>query len=211
MITKKSILLIDGTYYLYRAYYALPLFTNTLGEPIGAIYGIINMIKKILHDHKPKYMIIIFDSPSKNFRHQLFPEYKKNRKNIPDELKIQINSIYKIIKYLGVSTIIIPNFEADDVIGTLSNYYAQKNNLVLISTNDKDLGQLVSNNIKIINNDNKILGPKEIELKYGVQSQFIPDLLGLMGDTTDNIPGIPGIGKKTAIKLIQNFGSLIFM
>ncbi|CAL4324054.1 DNA polymerase I [Buchnera aphidicola (Eriosoma grossulariae)] len=207
MSKKKSILLIDGTYYLYRAFYACPCLTNQNQQPTGAIYGMINTLKKMFFEHATDNIIIVFDSPKKNFRKILFPKYKANRKPMPEELQKQINPVKKIIKYLGINTLTIPYYEADDIIGTLSTIYSNESDLILIGTNDKDLGQLVTSKIKIINNKN-IIGEKEIEEKYGIKAKFIPDLFGLMGDVSDNIPGVSGIGKKTAVLLIQNYGSI---
>ncbi|XRX42748.1 MAG: DNA polymerase I [Buchnera aphidicola (Eriosoma harunire)] len=208
-IKKKTIMLIDGTYYLYRAYYAYPLLMNQHGEHTGAIYGIINMLFKLLKVHHPKNIIIIFDSNKHNFRTRLYKNYKSNRIPMPQILKKQIPPIINIIHQLGISTLKIPNIEADDIIGTLSNIYALNNYKVLISSNDKDLAQLVSSNIYIINvHDQTILNSNDITKKYGVKPQFIADWLGLMGDSSDNIPGVPGIGKKKATILVQHYGSI---
>ncbi|MCW5196721.1 hypothetical protein LDP10_02060 [Buchnera aphidicola (Pemphigus obesinymphae)] len=199
----------DGTSYLYRAYYTFPYLINKSGEPSGAIYGVINMLRKIILKYQDNQIIIVFDSPHKNFRHDIFKKYKKNRPAMPENLKKQIPILYKIIKSIGIPLIFIPSVEADDIIGTLS-YRAEKIGLtILISSNDKDMLQLVTENIKIINSTyDVIIGPKEIQKKYGIPPKLIIDLLALMGDVVDNIPGVPGIGEKTALILIKHFGCL---
>ncbi|WP_367673832.1 5'-3' exonuclease H3TH domain-containing protein [Buchnera aphidicola] len=201
--------MVDGTFYLYRAYYTFPSLTNRWGEPSGAIYGVISMLRKLLIQYKENPIIVVFDSPHKNFRHILFKNYKKNRPNMPTSLKNQIPMLYKIITSIGIPIITVPLVEADDIIGTLS-YCAEKENFsVLIMSNDKDMMQLVTQNIRIINSTYNIkIGPDEVKKKYGIPPILIIDLLALMGDTSDNIPGVPGIGEKTALILLRNFGCL---
>jgi len=202
-------ILIDGTSYLYRAYYACPLLSTNSNKPCGAIYGTLNMIRKILLKYPIHNIIIIFDSPEKTFRSKIFSEYKKNRPKMPNILKEQIQPLCYIIKNIGIPIISISNFEADDIIGTLIKKLTNKNNFILISTNDKDLAQLVNINVNIlIGTSNIILDEHKVKKKYGVVPKLIPDLLGLMGDSSDNIPGIPKIGKKTALSLLKEFGSL---
>ncbi|XRX42970.1 MAG: 5'-3' exonuclease [Buchnera aphidicola (Tetraneura sorini)] len=206
---KPKIILIDGTFYLYKFYYTFPTFQNKKKEPTGAIFGLINMISKMFVLYNPKNLIVIFDSPIKNFRKILFSKYKSNRKKMPLLLQKQIVHIIKIIKYLGIPVVIVSKFEADDVIGTLSKMYEKKDYSVFISTKDKDMAQLVSKQIKIIDGTNKkILGIVEIKKKYGVFPKQICDFLGLIGDNSDNIPGVKGIGKKTAILLLEKFDSI---
>ncbi|QJC33849.1 flap endonuclease [Enterobacteriaceae endosymbiont of Donacia provostii] len=206
---KKKIILIDGTFYLYRAYYALPNLTNSHGYPTGAIYGFINMFNKIIKMNVNSYFLIIFDTKGKSFRQKIFNEYKLNRKKMPHNLIIQTKPLYKIIQAMGYNVIYIKNIEADDIIGTLSVYAEKKNYFVFIFSIDKDIAQLVTKNTKIINPINySISGPKEIYLKYGVYPKFISDLLALSGDSIDNIPGVPGIGKKIGQKLINKLGNL---
>ncbi|XBC42160.1 MAG: 5'-3' exonuclease H3TH domain-containing protein [Buchnera aphidicola (Meitanaphis elongallis)] len=208
---KKTInyLLIDGTSYLYQSYYSFSSFSNKDGIPSGAIYGVINMLKMLFLKYPNTQIIIIFDTPNKTFRHTLFQSYKANRPIMPKNLQMQIKPLYKAINMMGFPIVTIPLFEADDVIGTLA-YEAHKNNkFTLICTNDKDLAQLVNINTNILEKkSHKILGKMEIKKKYGVIPKLIPDLFGLMGDTSDNIPGVPKIGKKTALLLLENFGSL---
>lgn len=210
IITKKvNHLLIDGSSYLYRAYYTFPLFNKNLKKPCGAIYGVLNMLRRMLRKYPLTNIIIIFDSPEKNFRNQLFASYKKNRPKMPYNLKKQIKPLHCIIKSIGIPIISIPYFEADDIIGTLAKILYKTNNFTLISTNDKDLAQLVNNNINIlVGTSDVILNEIEIRKKYGIHPKLIPDLLGLMGDSSDNIPGVPQIGKKTALILLKKFGSL---
>lgn len=208
---EKSLLLIDGHSHLYRSYYALPSLTNEKGELCNAIFGVINKIRQLYLKYNPSQIIIVFDSTSKNFRKNLFPEYKKNRSSMPNNLRLQIDPLLNIIKYSGIPIIVEPYVEADDVIGSLT-YQALKNNnfsTIMISTNDKDMEQLVRSNVFIINSTTgKIIGPKEIKEKYHLTPNLITLFLALKGDKIDNIPGIPGIGDKTAIKLIKSFGSL---
>ncbi|XBC40621.1 MAG: 5'-3' exonuclease H3TH domain-containing protein [Buchnera aphidicola (Nurudea yanoniella)] len=202
-------LLIDGTSYIYRAYYSFPYFKNKKNVPSGAIYGVINMLKNLSFRYPYTQIIIIFDSSIPSFRNILFQDYKKNRPSMPQNIKIQIKPLYKIIQSIGFPIITIPSYEADDIIGTLSYEANSKNKFTLISTNDKDLAQLVNINTHILENiSKKILGKQEIKQKYGVFPSLIPDLLGLMGDRSDNIPGVPKIGKKTALFLLEKFGSL---
>ncbi|QJC35022.1 5'-3' exonuclease [Enterobacteriaceae endosymbiont of Donacia piscatrix] len=206
---KKKIILIDGTFYLYRAYYALPHLVNSKGHPTGAMYGFINMFNKIIKMNINSHILIIFDTKGKSFRKNIFNKYKLTRVNMPNNLIIQVKPLYKIIQAMGYKIISIKNIEADDIIGTLSKYAEKKNYLIFIFSIDKDIAQLVTKNIKIINPINySIFGPKEIYNKYGVYPKFISDLLALSGDSIDNIPGIPGIGNKISQKLINKLGNL---
>ncbi|CAL4324222.1 DNA polymerase I [Buchnera aphidicola (Neophyllaphis podocarpi)] len=209
MISKKILILIDGSYYLYRSYYALKNLKNEKGEQSGAIYGVINLIINLIKKYKTKNIAIIFDYKKKNFRNKIFAEYKANRKIMPENLKNQIAPLIKIIKAIGIPFISIKNVESDDVIGTLCKQAEKDNRKVIIVTSDKDMAQLVTKNINIINdNIDYIMGIKEIKKKYGVYPKNIIDLLALTGDKSDNIPGIKGIGPKTAIKLIEEIGDL---
>ncbi|BBI01328.1 DNA polymerase I [Buchnera aphidicola (Nipponaphis monzeni)] len=207
---KKSLLLIDGHSHLYRSFYALPSLTNNKGDLCNAIYGVINQIKYLYIKYNPNQIIVTFDDFSENFRKKLFKDYKKNRPEMPLNLKSQMKPLIKIIKYSGIPLIIYPKVEADDVIGSLTfQAIKRKYNIIRISTNDKDMSQLVSSNVVIIHSHSgKILGPNDIEKKYGVSPKFITSLLALTGDASDNVPGVPGIGKKTATLLIHQFGSL---
>ncbi|WWO95691.1 MAG: 5'-3' exonuclease H3TH domain-containing protein [Candidatus Dasytiphilus stammeri] len=205
---KNSLFLIDGTSYLYRAYYIFPTLTNSRGDPTGALYGFMNMIHRFLHRYNPTYMLVAFDAKGKTFRHELFKAYKLHRSQMPQVLCDQIEPLYELIRAMGIAIQVEAGVEADDVIGTLAKKAEKKGQIIYISTNDKDFAQLVTPNIKIMTSHNFILGPQEVFFKYGVRPDFITDLIGLMGDYSDNIPGVPGIGIKTAQKLLQNIGSL---
>lgn len=208
-MTKNIVFIIDGTYYLYRAYYALPLLTNSKGEPTGVIYGIYNMLYKILKQYKPSHMVVVFDAKEKTFRHDLFKKYKINRPPMPYVLSTQIKPLYRIIKAMGIRILIVSGVEADDVIGTIAKFLEKKGDRIFISTGDKDITQLVTSKIKMMNIvNNTLYGPNEVKKKYGVPPYLIADLLALMGDSSDNIPGIPGIGIKTAHKLLKEIGSI---
>lgn len=208
-ITKNPIILVDGSFYIHRAYHAFPEFTTSKGHPTWVIYGVIHMIKNLLIRYQPTHMAIIFDAIGKNFRHNLFSAYKANRNKMPQDLYIQIDPLFKIIRNMGLTILSIPNVEADDVIGTLATYYAKKGHTILISTGDKDIAQIVSSKINLINTmSNIILNPEEVKKKFGVPPILIVDYLALIGDHVDNIPGVPGIGKKTAQLLLNKIGNL---
>ncbi|AAO27094.1 putative 5'-3' exonuclease [Buchnera aphidicola str. Bp (Baizongia pistaciae)] len=211
IIYKKNVnyLLIDGTSYLYRAYYAFLKFKNNFNKPCGAIYGMLNMLRSMLLKYPYSNIVVIFDSPQKTFRNELFIPYKKNRPKMPNDLKEQILPIHHIIKHIGIPIISIPHVEADDIIGTLATKLYKKKYFILISTNDKDLAQLVNIHIHVlIGTSNIVLDESKVKKKYGIIPKLIPDLLGLMGDNSDNIPGVPTVGKKTALILLKTFGSL---
>ncbi|URJ25084.1 DNA polymerase I [Candidatus Blochmannia ocreatus (nom. nud.)] len=209
---KNPIILVDGSYYAYRAYYAFPQLINSLGEPIWVIYGVLKMINSLLKKHKPIQMAVIFDTiGQKTFRKDLYAQYKANRPKTPINLSIQMNPLCQIIEAMGIKILKIPGIEADDIIGTLSVFFAQKSkkNHVLISTGDKDITQIISPQITIINSaSNNIVTPAEIEKKFGIPPNLMADYLALIGDRSDNIPGIPKIGKKTAQILLNKIGNL---
>lgn len=208
-IADNPLILVDGSAYLYRAYHALPKLTNRDGEPTGAIYGVVNMLKSLLIRYKPNDAAIIFDAQGNLFRNELFKYYKFHRPLMPHNLRSQIEPLYKIIKAMGLSLLTINDVEADDVIGTIALEAAYNGRSVLISTGDKDMAQLVSSKICLINTtSNTILGPEDIKSKFGVQPTLIIDYLALIGDISDNIPGVPGIGKKTAKILLNTLGNL---
>ncbi|QJC28338.1 5'-3' exonuclease [Enterobacteriaceae endosymbiont of Plateumaris braccata] len=209
---KKKLILIDGSFYLYRAYYALPNLMNSKGFPTGAIYGFLNMMNKIINNNLHNYVIIIFDSKGKSFRKKIFDNYKSKRIKMPKNLVIQIKPLYKIIKSMGYQIISMKNIEADDIIGTIAIKAVKNNYFVYIFSIDKDIAQLVSSNINLINPvNNFVSGPNEIYNKYGVMPNMISDLLALQGDPVDNIPGVQGIGKKISAYLINNLGNLKFI
>lgn len=201
--------LIDGSSYLYRAYHALPPLTNSHGEPTGAVFGVANMIRKLTLEHKPEYIAVIFDAKGKNFRHELYKEYKAHRPPMPDDLKVQIKPLHKLIKAMGLPLISIEGVEADDVIASLTKQAESQNWQVTISTIDKDIMQLVNSTTKIINDMTKTeFDEKAVEQKFGVPSSLIVDYLALVGDKADNVPGIPGVGPKTAAKWLNEYGCL---
>jgi len=207
-MTAKPLILVDGSSYLYRAFHALPPLTNSKGAPTGAVYGVINMLRRLIKDYQPDHMAVVFDAKGKTFRDELFPEYKATRPPMPDDLRVQIEPLHAIIQAMGIPMLIIDGVEADDVIGTLALQAAQKNPVV-ISTGDKDMAQLVDANISLINTmTGKVLDRQGVEEKFGVKPQQIIDYLALMGDTSDNVPGVPKVGPKTAAKWLDEFGSL---
>lgn len=208
--SKKQVIIFDGLSYCYKAYHAFPLLKNRSEEPTGAIYGMLSMLRKVLLKYSPTHAAVVFDTKGKKtFRHKIFSEYKSNRSPMPENLRTQLQPLYKIITAMGLVIISIPDVEADDVIGTLAYSLQFSGYQVLIGTNDKDIAQLVSSNIFIINNsDGMLYKTHDIKHKYGVFPELIPDFIALVGDKSDNIPGVPGIGKKTATILLNEIGTL---
>ncbi len=209
-LKKEPIILVDGSSYLFRAYHALPPLMNSKGQATGAIYGVANMLKKLLADYPTHHVAVIFDTKSKNFRHELYPEYKANRPEMPEELASQITPLQDLIRAMGLPLIAIEGIEADDVIGTLAKCAIEADyQQVIISTGDKDFAQLVCSNIMLINTMSQShLDEQGVMAKFGVKPSQIIDYLSLMGDSVDNIPGIPGVGPKTAAKWLQEYHSL---
>ncbi|MEN9916300.1 MAG: polymerase [Pseudomonadota bacterium] len=206
---KKPLVLVDGTSYLYRAFHALPPLSNSRGEPTGAVYGVINMLRKLIKDTNPEYMVVVFDAKGKTFREELYAEYKAHRPTMPDDLQLQIEPLYAIIRALGLPLIIQPGVEADDVIGTLATHALQQQLPVLISTGDKDFAQLVCEDITLVNTmTNSRLDYQGVVDKFGVTPEQITDYLSLIGDTVDNVPGIPNVGPKTAAKWLNQYKNL---
>jgi DNA polymerase I len=204
-----KLILIDGSSYLYRAFHALPPLTNSKGEPTGAIFGVVSMLRKLLNEYNPDYIAVIFDVKGKTFRHDAYTEYKAQRPPMPDDLQKQIEPLHAVITAMGLEIIGISGIEADDVIGTLTKQAEQDGLEVLIVSGDKDLAQLVNAQVTIIDTmNNSCLDIASVEKKFGVPPKLIADYLALVGDTSDNIPGIPKIGPKTAVKLLREFGSL---
>lgn len=206
---KKPVILIDGSSYFYRAFHALPALVNSKGEPTGAIYGVINMIRKLMTDYQPKYVAVVFDSKGKTFRHDIFPAYKANRPPMPDDLRVQIEPLFSVIEAMGIPLITFPGLEADDTIATLARQAEAQGHSVLISTGDKDLTQLVNDQITLINtmSDTQYDRCGVID-KFGVSPEQMMDYLSLIGDSVDNIPGVVKVGGKTAAKWLQTYGSL---
>ncbi|QLK13850.1 5'-3' exonuclease [Candidatus Profftella armatura] len=205
---QNTLLLVDGSSCIYRAFYALPDIRNIDNFPVGALYGTIKMLRKLYKNYRATYIACIFDAKGKNFRNILYPSYKATRKKMPYNLILQINLIHQMVKAIGWPILIIKGVEADDVIGTLAKQAVTKHNLkVIISTNDKDMAQLVSNKIALINN-NKIHDRTTIISRFGVSPEKIVDYFSLIGDMSDNLPGVKKIGPKTAVKLLNQYNSL---
>ncbi|PHM30665.1 DNA polymerase I [Xenorhabdus innexi] len=208
-IADNPLILVDGSSYLYRAYHAFPPLTNSAGEPTGAMYGVLNMLRSLIMQYRPSHVAVVFDAKGKTFRDELFAEYKSHRPPMPDDLREQIEPLHKMVRAMGLPVLVVPGVEADDVIGTLALQAEKEGRAVLISTGDKDMAQLVTPNITLINTmNNTVLGPEEVTEKYGIPPELIIDFLALMGDSSDNIPGVPGVGEKTALGLLQGLGGL---
>ena len=208
-IAENPLILVDGSSYLYRAYHAFPPLTNSAGEPTGAMYGVLNMLKSLLMQYQPSHVAVVFDAKGKTFRDELFEHYKSHRPPMPDDLRAQIEPLHEMVKAMGLPLLAVTGVEADDVIGTLALEAEKQGRAVLISTGDKDMAQLVTPGITLINTmTNTVLGPEEVEQKYGVPPSLIIDFLAMMGDSSDNIPGVPGVGEKTAQALLQGLGGM---
>ncbi len=208
-IPESPLILVDGSSYLYRAYHAFPPLTNSAGEPTGAMYGVLNMLRSLIMQYQPTHAAVVFDAKGKTFRDELFEHYKSHRPPMPDDLRSQIEPLHAMVKAMGLPLMAVSGVEADDVIGTLALEAEKMGRPVLISTGDKDMAQLVTPNVTLINTmTNTILGPEEVINKYGVPPELIIDFLALMGDSSDNIPGVPGVGEKTAQALLQGLGGL---
>jgi DNA polymerase-1 len=203
------VILVDGSSYLFRAFHALPPLTNSKGQPTGAVYGVINMLRKLREEYQPEYMAVVFDAKGKTFRHDIYKEYKAHRPPMPDDLKVQIEPLHRLVKALGFPLISVEGVEADDVIGTLAANATSQKKEMLISTGDKDLAQLVTPHVTLINTmNNEVLDEAGVESKFEVPPERIIDYLTLVGDTSDNIPGVPKVGPKTAVKWLRQYDSL---
>jgi len=209
MTAAPDLVLVDGSSYLYRAFHALPPFTNSRGEPTGAVYGVINMLLKFLKDYEPRHIGVVFDAPGRTFRDEIFAEYKSHRPRMPDELRSQIEPLLEAVRGLGLPLLRVSGVEADDVIGTLAKRATSAGMTVLISTGDKDMAQLVDANVRLINTmSNTLLDREGVKAKFDVWPEQIIDYLALVGDSSDNIPGIDKVGPKTAAKWLARFGTL---
>lgn len=209
MTQTAPLILVDGSSYLYRAYHAMPPLTNSDGESTGTIYGVINMLRKLIRDYHPEHMAVVFDAKGKTFRNDLYAEYKASRPPMPDDLREQIAPIHEIVKAMGLPLLCIDNVEADDVIGTLAKQATAAGIETVISTGDKDMAQLVSEHVTLVNTmNNSKTDIAAVKEKFGLTPQQIVDYLALMGDKVDNIPGVDSVGPKTATKLLQQYGSL---
>ncbi len=206
---RPPLVLVDGSSYLYRAFHALPPLTNSKGQATGAIKGVINMMRRLLKDHPGSDVGVIFDAKGKTFRDEIYSDYKANRPPMPDDLRTQVQPIHDIIEGMGFPLFIIDGVEADDVIGTLSQQATEQGIDVIVSTGDKDMAQLVNGHVKLENTmTNTVMDIPGVNEKFGIPPELIIDYLALMGDKVDNIPGVPGVGEKTALALLQGLGGL---
>ena len=209
MTESSPFVLVDGSSYLYRAYHAMPELTNSKGQSTGTIYGVVNMLRKLLRDYQPSHIAVVFDAKGKTFRDDIFPEYKANRPPMPDDLREQIEPIHAIVRAMGLPLLMVDGVEADDVIGTLAQQATEQSIKTVISTGDKDMAQLVNQHVTLINTmSNTSTDVAAVHEKYGIGPNRIIDYLALMGDKVDNIPGVPSVGPKTATKLLQQYDSL---
>ncbi|APZ44453.1 DNA polymerase I [Acidihalobacter ferrooxydans] len=208
-MSKPALILVDGSSYLYRAFHALPPLTNAHGEPTGAVYGVINMLKRLIKDYAPEHVGVIFDAKGKTFRDDLYADYKANRPPMPDALRAQIEPLHALIRAMGLPLLAVEGVEADDVIGTLACQAAAQGRDVLISSGDKDLAQLVDEHVTLVNTmSNTTLDRAGVIDKFGVPPERIVDYLALVGDSVDNVPGVEKCGPKTAVKWLQAYDSL---
>ncbi|MCN4144836.1 MAG: DNA polymerase I [Thiohalomonas sp.] len=208
-VLDKQLVLVDASSYLYRAFHAMPGLHTSKGMPIGTVYGVVNMLKRLLNDYPTQRVAMIFDAKGKTFRDDIYPEYKANRASMPDDLRCQIEPLYEVIQALGVPLIAIPGVEADDVIGTLAVQAAQDGLDVVISSGDKDMAQLVNEQVSLVDTmKNQIMDIDGVKKKFGVTPEQIKDYLALIGDTSDNIPGVAKVGPKTAVKWLDEYDSV---
>jgi DNA polymerase-1 len=208
-MTTQTLVLVDGSSYLFRAYHALPALSNSSGQPTGAIHGVISMLRKLRRDYDPDYFAVVFDPPGKTFRDELYPQYKANRPPMPDDLRVQIEPLFDIIRALGVPLLVVDGVEADDVIGTLATRANNGGIRTIISSSDKDLTQLVNDDVTVVNTmDDRMLDRDGVAKKFGVPPERMLDYLTLIGDSVDNVPGVPKVGPKTAVKWLEEYGSL---
>ncbi|MES9906178.1 MAG: DNA polymerase I [Sedimenticola sp.] len=208
MAVNPSLILVDGSSYLFRAYHALPPLTNSHGEATGAIVGVVNMLRKLINEYRPERMAVVFDAPGGSFRNEMYAKYKANRPPMPDDLREQIEPLHRIVEAMGLPLLMVSGVEADDVIGTLATRASSLEMNTLISTGDKDLAQLVDQRVTLINTmNNSLMDSDGVVAKFGVTPEQIIDYLALVGDSSDNIPGIPKCGPKTAVKWLGAYGS----
>jgi DNA polymerase I len=208
-VSDKPLVLVDGSSYLYRAFHALPPLTNSRGEPVGAVLGVVNMLLKLLDEHGPEQFAVVFDAKGKTFRDELYAQYKANRPPMPEELAAQVPPLLEVIEALGLPILQVPGVEADDVIGTLAAHASAAGMKTLVSTGDKDMAQLVDGDVTLVNTmSGTVLDRAGVVEKFGVPPERIVDWLALVGDSSDNIPGVPKCGPKTATKWLGQFGDL---
>src|SRR5271156_2531572 len=208
-MTARKLLLVDGSSYLYRAFHALPPLSSSRGEPTGAVLGVLNMLNKLIKEESPDRVAVVFDAPGRTFRDDLFDEYKAHRTPMPDDLRSQLAPLLDAVNAAGLPLLRVEGVEADDVIGTLALRGADGGFDVLISTGDKDMAQLVGAHITLVNTmSNTRLDRAGVKAKFDVYPEQIVDYLALVGDTSDNIPGITGVGPKTAAKWLNQYQTL---
>jgi DNA polymerase-1 len=205
----KTLLLVDGSSYLYRAFHAMPDLRNADGIPTGAIYGMINMLRRLRQDYAADHIACVFDAKGKTFRDDMYPEYKAHRPSMPEDLARQIEPIHEVVRALGWPILMVEGIEADDVIGTLATEATALGLKTIISTGDKDLAQLVNDQVTLVNTmSNETLDRNGVVGKFGVPPERIVDYLTLVGDTVDNVPGVEKVGPKTAVKWLSQYDSL---
>ena len=201
--------LIDGSSYIYRAFFALPPALNSAGFPTNATYGFISFMMKLMKRHQPEYLAVVLDAGRQTFRNQMFVEYKRNRRQIPNGLVLQLPHIRRVLDAFNVTALELQNYEADDLIGTLCTTLSDQGCDLIVVSSDKDLMQLITNKVSLFDSvKERWIGANEVMARFGVEPERVPEVLGLMGDVVDNIPGIKGVGRKTAIPLMQQFRNL---
>ncbi len=207
--TSRPLILVDGSSYLFRAFHAMPDLTNSKGQPTGAIYGVVNMLRSLVKQYNPSHMAVVFDAKGKTFRDDIYSEYKAHRPPMPDDLRSQIAPLHKIVEAMGFPIIVLEGVEADDVIGTLSKQASEQGIETVISTGDKDMAQLVNTHVTLINTmTNTTMDSQGVVEKFGIPPELIIDFLALKGDKVDNIPGVPGVGDKSALAMLQGIGGI---
>jgi DNA polymerase-1 len=209
LMSHGKLVLVDGSSYLYRAYHALPKLTSSRGEPTGAVHGVLSMILKLAKEQETEHFAVVFDAPGKTFRDEMFEEYKANRPPMPDDLRQQVDPLLEAVPAMGLPMLRVEGVEADDVIGTLCRQAVADGMEVLVSTGDKDMTQLVDDNITLVNTmSGTLLDRDGVKKKFDVFPEQIIDYLALVGDSSDNIPGVPKVGAKTAAKWLNQYGSV---
>ncbi|HBT82622.1 MAG TPA: ribonuclease HI [Desulfuromonas sp.] len=204
-----TLYLVDGSSYIYRAYFAIRHLSSPSGHPTNAIYGFIQMLLKLLKDYDPQHVAVVFDAGRITFRTEMYPEYKANRAAMPDDLRVQMGPIREVVRAFNIPTLELNGFEADDIIGALAGRFSANGGRVVVVTGDKDLMQIVTDKVTLLDTmKDKQSGVAEVIERFGVGPERVTDILGLAGDSSDNIPGVPGIGEKTAAELVRRFGSL---
>ncbi|NPB08234.1 MAG: 5'-3' exonuclease [Aquificae bacterium] len=205
----KTLYLLDGSSFVYRSFFALPRLSTSRGFPTNAIYGFLRMLFALMKKEKPRYMAVVFDAPAKTKRETIYRAYKQQRPKTPDPLKVQIPVIKELLRLMGIKVLEVPGYEADDVIAYLAEQFSRKSFRVKVFSPDKDLLQLVSDKVLVVNPVNwEVYDPNKVREKFGVEPQKVPDFLALVGDPVDNVPGVKGVGPKKAPELIRRFGGV---